>query len=248
MKEMFLSNGFNDFLSKPIEINKLNEILEKWIPKEKKEKYTVEHKEKLTVSPVFEIEGINVAYGITMAGESVSNYLKILSVFYKDGMKKIMDIKECFKKNTNLYMIHVHALKSALSSIGAKDLSEIAKSLELAGKCEDMAYLDSNNDIFLEKLEILLGNIEHVVSQNNATEENSLSLESLNEKMQNLKKALVYMDTMTTDKIINELYNKHFSSKIKDALEQITQNILLCDYDDAIYKINILIEELNTDQ
>ena len=34
-KEMFMNNGFNDFLSKPIDINKLNEILEKWIPKEK---------------------------------------------------------------------------------------------------------------------------------------------------------------------------------------------------------------------
>jgi CheY-like chemotaxis protein len=36
MKEMFLQNGFNDFLSKPIEISKLNDILEKWIPPEKR--------------------------------------------------------------------------------------------------------------------------------------------------------------------------------------------------------------------
>jgi len=37
-KEMFLSNGFNDFLSKPIDIMKLNTILGKWIPREKQEK------------------------------------------------------------------------------------------------------------------------------------------------------------------------------------------------------------------
>jgi signal transduction histidine kinase/CheY-like chemotaxis protein len=37
-KEMFLSNGFNDFLSKPIDVIKLNAILGKWIPKEKLEK------------------------------------------------------------------------------------------------------------------------------------------------------------------------------------------------------------------
>jgi CheY-like chemotaxis protein len=36
-REMFLNNGFNDFLSKPIDIIKLNSILEKWIPKEKKQ-------------------------------------------------------------------------------------------------------------------------------------------------------------------------------------------------------------------
>jgi CheY-like chemotaxis protein len=34
MKEMFLEKGFNDYLSKPIEIPKLNEIIERWIPKE----------------------------------------------------------------------------------------------------------------------------------------------------------------------------------------------------------------------
>jgi CheY-like chemotaxis protein len=34
-KEMFLANGFNDFLSKPIDAVRLNSILEQWLPKEK---------------------------------------------------------------------------------------------------------------------------------------------------------------------------------------------------------------------
>jgi signal transduction histidine kinase/CheY-like chemotaxis protein len=37
MREMFLSNGFSDYLAKPIEINKLNAIMEKWVPEEKRE-------------------------------------------------------------------------------------------------------------------------------------------------------------------------------------------------------------------
>jgi CheY-like chemotaxis protein len=36
MKKMFLQNGFNDYLLKPIEIAKLNEIMEKWISAEKR--------------------------------------------------------------------------------------------------------------------------------------------------------------------------------------------------------------------
>jgi signal transduction histidine kinase/CheY-like chemotaxis protein len=35
MREMFLQNGFSDYLSKPIEIARLNEIIEKWIRREK---------------------------------------------------------------------------------------------------------------------------------------------------------------------------------------------------------------------
>jgi len=37
-REMLIENGFNDFMTKPIDIDKLNNILEKWIPKHKQEK------------------------------------------------------------------------------------------------------------------------------------------------------------------------------------------------------------------
>jgi signal transduction histidine kinase/CheY-like chemotaxis protein len=38
MREMFLENGMNDFLTKPIDVARLNMILEKWIPDDKKVK------------------------------------------------------------------------------------------------------------------------------------------------------------------------------------------------------------------
>jgi len=37
MREIFIKNGFNDFLAKPIDVSKLNETLDRWIPKEKKD-------------------------------------------------------------------------------------------------------------------------------------------------------------------------------------------------------------------
>jgi signal transduction histidine kinase/CheY-like chemotaxis protein len=36
MREMFLDKGFNDYLAKPIEISRLNELIERWIPREKR--------------------------------------------------------------------------------------------------------------------------------------------------------------------------------------------------------------------
>jgi CheY-like chemotaxis protein len=35
VREMFLANGFDDFLSKPINIGELVRILENWLPAEK---------------------------------------------------------------------------------------------------------------------------------------------------------------------------------------------------------------------
>jgi PAS domain S-box-containing protein len=36
MKEMFLENGFDDFISKPIVVSKLHEVMERWVPAEKR--------------------------------------------------------------------------------------------------------------------------------------------------------------------------------------------------------------------
>jgi signal transduction histidine kinase/CheY-like chemotaxis protein len=41
MREMFIQSGFDDFLAKPIDVSKLDEILTRWIPKEKREKRNV---------------------------------------------------------------------------------------------------------------------------------------------------------------------------------------------------------------
>jgi len=40
-RNMFLQNGMNDLLTKPIELPKLNEILDKWLPRSKKSKYAI---------------------------------------------------------------------------------------------------------------------------------------------------------------------------------------------------------------
>jgi CheY-like chemotaxis protein len=37
VREMFLENGFSDYLAKPVEMSKLNEIMEKWVPSAKRE-------------------------------------------------------------------------------------------------------------------------------------------------------------------------------------------------------------------
>jgi len=133
IKEMFLANGFNDFLSKPIEVVKLNIILEDWIPKEKQEEARDGSKH--------DFNKIN---------------LQTLAVFYEDGLKKIKEIKRCLEiEDYPLYTIYVHALKSALANIGVREMSETAKSLEM-GNAE---FIKANTAKFLADLEQLLNSV-----------------------------------------------------------------------------------------
>jgi len=60
MKEMFIKKGFNDFISKPIDVSKLDEILDRWIPKEKKtmnDEESATIKENNFVPPLLQAQG-----------------------------------------------------------------------------------------------------------------------------------------------------------------------------------------------
>ena len=109
MREMFIENGFNDFLAKPIDVSKLDEVLDRWIPKEKKEKGRESTRdqglgtgERDSVSrgttgnqyrnsnndspppPLLTIPGVDTAKGIAMTGGTLLTYKQVLSLFCKD--------------------------------------------------------------------------------------------------------------------------------------------------------------------
>jgi len=164
-REMFLENKFNDFLPKPIDKFILDSILEKWIPREKQIVSGVKNgagdeKKVNGASKGVVIKGLQTEKGLELAGGSLKNYFNALAIFHKDGTKAIREIKQCLDAdNFSLYVIHVHALKSALANIGCDWLSETAKLLEIAGMQGDLSYIKTNTDKFLSELETLLLNI-----------------------------------------------------------------------------------------
>ncbi|GBU23491.1 histidine kinase [Fibrobacteria bacterium R8-3-H12] len=216
-KEMFFSNGFNDFLSKPIDTAKLNSILEKWLPEEKQER---------AMETVHERSNIN---------------LEILDVFHKDGLKKIEELKECLETdNCHLYTIYVHALKSASASIGALDLSEMAKSLEMAGKQGDFAYIKQHTPQFLATLKILLNNINATLLANKKNDQEPIDFETLKIELNKLKEAIGAFDSDAIDEATVSL--KAFT-QVAD-VENILQKTLIGGYDEVVAMIDTLTEEI----
>jgi signal transduction histidine kinase/CheY-like chemotaxis protein/HPt (histidine-containing phosphotransfer) domain-containing protein len=248
-KEMFLSNGFNDFLSKPIDTIKLNYILEKWLPKEKQEKTIEITYEGLNVNENssnanFEINGVDIKKGIAMAGGTSELYMQILATFHKDGVKKIEEIKKCLETdNYTLYTTYIHALKSASASIGASDLSEIAKSLEMAGKQGDMAYIKLYNLQFLMTLEVLLNNINTILLANKKKEQKDpVNFEIIKNKLNKLKEAIDIFDSDAIDEAANSLQTFTQTADIGVSIENILQKTLIGEYEETLSMINTLTE------
>jgi signal transduction histidine kinase/CheY-like chemotaxis protein len=247
-KEMFLTNKFNDFLSKPIETTKLNLILGKWIPKEKHEKLNEEIKNSdadENISNVnLEIHGIDIKKGIAMTGGTIKRYMQTLAIFHKDGIEKIEEVKKCFKsENYHLYTTHIHALKSAAANVGANELSETAKALEMAGKQDDFAYIRLNNAEFLVALEALLGNIALTLAANsNEEQKGPVNFELLRNELNKLKEALEAFDSTAIDNAANALQEFSGGDGYGKNVEGILQNTLIGEYDEAVSMIDALLE------
>lgn len=176
-REMFMQEGFNDFIEKPVELSVLDRLLRRNIAKEKmqyvqigesvieavppsmpKEEAASEEvpKTPLRKPDEFAVGDLDVEKGLMYCGGRTS-YLEILEQYCKNGNDHIAKIEKLFEtKDWKNYTIEVHALKSMMMSVGALPLSEQAKQLELAGKRGDVAWIHvSHNAMITEYVRVL---------------------------------------------------------------------------------------------
>ena len=262
MREMFLENGFNDFLSKPIDTVKINAILEKWIPKDKQRSVSLNIRGQNPIPPPrndIVIEGLNVNRGIFLSGGKPSLYMETLRVFYQDAVQKVAELRDCLSSdNLPLYTINVHGLKSALANIGAGLLSEEARELEMAGEQEEVRYIEEHNEAFLKTLEHLVVKIEEAVAAYDASFKEEAALAEaaspdaaladrvfFTETLGSLKSSLDDLDMGKANATLDLLKEKTLSGDLRILLDDIFKKVLVAEYDEALVLIDHILETDN---
>jgi CheY-like chemotaxis protein len=245
MREMFLQNGFNDYLAKPIEIPKLNEIMERWIPKEKRVKR--ERRSRSLAAPSetgIEIEGLDVSRGLAMTGGTVEGYIKVLELYCRDAEKRLEILASVPDGHSlALFTTQVHALKSASASVGATALSEKAAMLEDAGRRGDMTAISEELDGFREAISLMIERVRHAMP---LKEESLEDAESLFDKaaLLRLKEALEAEDIAAADGILNGLRKIPFGKEERDFVSGVSDRVLLSDFKTAADMTGELLERI----
>ena len=157
-REKYLAEGFDDYLTKPIDPVKLEEMMMHYLPPEKLHAPDSESKpEQKTKLPdwLYGIEELDINAGLKHCGDEAA-YLDTLKIYGSysatgadeiEGFWRVRDIA-----NTT---VKVHALKSTSRAIGAESLGTLAEKLELAGKAGDEAVLDAELSGLLERYRAL---------------------------------------------------------------------------------------------
>jgi CheY-like chemotaxis protein len=243
-KEIFLENGISDFLAKPIDIHKLDVMLEKWIPREKQLRYSAETPlpdEEEAPGTLPAIDGLDTTAGLANTGNSPQAYRQILRVYAADALDRLPQIPAAVEAgDLATYTTMVHALKGISRSIGAAALGDMAAVLEEAGRAKDMITITDRTGEFLTALKTLTGHISAALNETAGKE--AASNDAANAllsaaQLQELRKALLEMNTEKINALITEYLSLPLEKTARELIGSIEQDVLLFDYEDAVAKI-----------
>jgi HPt (histidine-containing phosphotransfer) domain-containing protein len=154
--DMFLQNGFNEFISKPIDIRQLNNILNKLV-RDKQPPEVIEEARRQQGTESSNDSAMQPQKDKLLMESFVHDARKAVTVL--EGMRD-RAVYENDEGELQKYTVVVHGIKSSLKNIGEDELSDIAFKLEEAGRNHDIDSIAEATPDFFEKLVTLLERLE----------------------------------------------------------------------------------------
>ena len=225
--DMFLKNGFDDFISKPIDIRQLNAVLNKYVRDKQ---------------PPEIIEAAHLQYStdeVSENGHSQINALLIES-FVRDAHKNVELLDDLLKGDTlkneeamRKFTVSIHGIKSSLANVGEMTLSRLASKMENDGKSNDVGSIKSLAPDFLRDMRKLLEKIDEdkKAKAEETSAEESKDIANLLDKMLKIQQACIDYDRKLVFDIMAEI--KYRSKWTNVVLENIMGHVLHSDFEKA---------------
>lgn len=254
-REMFLAEGFSDFVEKPVELSVLERVIKRNLPMNK---IVFAEKKNIRKEEEFKIGDLDVEKGICYCGGK-EKYLKMLqlhSISAKDTREKI---EYCFEQqNWKDYTIALHAVKSSMLSIGAVKLSALAKKLEAAGKENNTEYIYAHHkEMIVEYNRIAKMLQENSMVNVKKPKEEGVGVQSIpvltdgefEQQLIALEEAMYALDGQQMIVILSELQKyQYYGTALKETLAPIQRKVEMTDYMSAVDAVSKLKEKLKHSQ
>ena len=220
-EESFLNKGFQAFLSKPINMEQLDSIINAWIRNPELEKSLEKTnpkgqkfldircgKERREISSrrsgidrrliETKVSGVNIKKGIKRFNNEEETYFKVLRSYVLNARLYLKDPIKISKDNLEKYAITMHGFKGASLGICADFIAAKAEALEKAAKNMNFDFIKTNNSDFENDLNILANGLDKMLeltkNENKKAKENKIDPEAL-------KKLLTACEKYDMDKV-----------------------------------------------
>ena len=207
-REKILNEGFSDIISKPVNREELQKVLNKYSPEEESvslEEGDEESDEDLPEA-VKGIPGLDYEHGIDYCG-SVGDFLETLKIFGSSIDKKAANMDEYYKKGyiEELGMA-AHSLKSTAGAAGAKQISQMAKTLEKACIDNDLPVIHDLTPEFLDRYRELGEELKKIDERDNeGPDKRPVSDKELWDAFNTIKELSGFYDSKSIDMVLDSV-------------------------------------------
>jgi PAS domain S-box-containing protein len=222
--EMFLSRGFDGYISKPIDLRELNAVLNRLI----RDKQTPETLEEARRLRFLETQKRPIDSELSAAvALDVKSALTVLSELLSNADTKNM--------NFELFTTTAHGIKSALANINETALSVHALKLEKAGADSDLSVIKEEMPAFAASLRKLLKKLTPK-SSGGASETEVVCGDDgfLRQKLAEVADACKRYKKRDAKAALDELKAKHWSAEVSDLLDGISEDLLCGEFGQII--------------
>ncbi|MCL1805715.1 MAG: ATP-binding protein [Clostridiales bacterium] len=257
--EIFLENGFDDFISKPIDIRQMNVVLNKLI-RDKQPPEVLEAARKQATESGAQEAGAQVA-GSTGSeapeggGRKPAIDPRFVEVFVRDA-RKALELLEGIQakgsyddeEDVKIYIINTHGMKSALANIGMQELSALGLKLEQAGRELNVSVMEADTPGFIASLRELIREMEPAGEEEEGDAAVMMEEDKaiLLEKLAAMIEACEAYNKKAANGFVSELREKPWPKPVKDLLAALAEYLLHSDFDEAAEKAEEYLKELRS--
>jgi len=229
--EIFLANGFDGFISKPIDIHQLNSVMNKFI------------------RDVYPAEIVDAARQLknnleNSSGKPPSVNPELLKIFNRDAENAVIELEMIINnkqgsygdEDIKLFIINVHAMKSALANIGETEISSLASKLEKAGRGRNNLFITEETPVFLSALHAIVEKNKLIIDKNNKKGADNNQFDDaayLYEKLAEIKNACAGYDKKTAKKVLTSLRKMKWPPPVIELMDKIAEQLLHGEFDEA---------------
>lgn len=246
-KEKYLEEGFEDFLSKPIIPEQLEDIIRNNLPEELvRERVDEDYKEPSKTEEVHElpmIQGVDwqIAMlhftGADMLKDTVDTFCATLPVELETIEKLYHAIDQADALDN--YRIKVHALKSTSALVGAMAVSSLAKLLEQAAKDKNMQDIHAMTPVLLREGRKLSKEFSDNLQQGRERVGDKYILDLLTM----LEGKIRQLDIDGCDEVMEAIKKYEIKPSAQEAYQKLRADIVNIDMEEALRDVEMINKE-----
>ncbi|MCL2576423.1 MAG: transporter substrate-binding domain-containing protein [Defluviitaleaceae bacterium] len=249
-EEMFLQNGFQAFISKPIEIAHLDAVIREWVRDKEQEKLhqhieeqnpPAQNNEKNWQAMDKGIPGINTKKGLSRFNGDKDAYLDVLRSYAKNTPRLLEGSGQVTSDLLADYATIVHGIKGSSGGICAEETAGIAEALEGAALAGDYEYVAAHNENLTTTARRLISGITTMLERFDADNLKPKKEKLDNETLDRLRQACIDYEMSGVDAALGEL--EAFDYKTDgELIVWLRENAEQMNFDEIVKRISDTIE------